>query len=304
MESLHARSQMTQNAARISVLVGLLLVTLQLFAYYMTNAMVILASVLESVMDTLASATALFALYTAHRPADHNHRYGHGKAEPLVTMGQAAFVAGSGIYFFFHAFGRLLKPEPISHNSLGVAVMVISTLVIIALLIYQRSVIARTQSMSIKADYLHYLNDVGVNAVVIIALLFGGAGYALWLDPLASMGIALYVLYSAFQLGHSAVGELMDVELPDDERAKISSIILAQQGVVALHDLRTRRSGPLVFIESHIEIPGHMSLLAAHDITDRIELALVEQFPHAHITLHQEPAGLDDARLDNKILQS
>jgi ferrous-iron efflux pump FieF len=298
----HERAELTQNAARISLLVGILLVAIQLYAYFMTNAMVVLASVLESVMDAIASATALFALHKAHRPADHNHRYGHGKAEPLVTMGQAAFVAGSGLYFFAESISRILRPEPIAHSGLGITIMIISSVMILVLLIYQHRVIRRTDSMSIKADFLHYVNDIVVNAVVIITLWLGTN--LLWLDGAASVIIAIYVLWSAWNLAKTATGELMDKELDEESREAITAILTAHPAVSDIHDLRTRRSGPDVFIDAHIEMPGDMTLQAAHHVTDELESTLLQKFPNAHIILHQEPAGIDDPRLDEKIRKS
>lgn len=295
------RSQLTTRAALISLAVAFVIIAMQLYAYYMTNAMVVLASVLESVMDAIASGTSLFALYTAHRPADHNHRYGHGKAEPLVAMAQAAFIAGSGIYFIIQAVSRIIDPEPVTHTGLGIAVMIISSLLIAALLIYQHKIVRRTDSLSIKADFLHYLNDIIVNAMVIVSLMLNGMRDWPWLDGAASVIIGSYILFAAWQLGKSAVGELMDVELSTEERQHILGIMQANRAVEGVHDLRTRRSGPDIFIEAHVEMAPHMSLQAVHHVTDMIENALRMEFPTAHITLHQEPAGIQDEKLDEAI---
>ncbi|HCM83844.1 MAG TPA: divalent metal cation transporter FieF, partial [Rhodospirillaceae bacterium] len=295
------RSHLTQRAAGISLFVALLIIAMQLYAYFMTNAMVVLASVLESVMDAIASATALFALHTAHRPADDNHRYGHGKAEPLVAMAQAAFLAGSGIYFIIQSASRIIHPEPIQQTDLGINIMLISSGIIIALLFYQHRIVLRTQSLSIKADFLHYLNDIIVNGMVILSLWLGSSRDWPWLDGTASIIIAVYILFSAYRLGKTAVGELMDIELGTADRQHILGIMQAHKAVEGVHDLRTRRSGPDIFIEAHVEMAPHMSLQAVHHVTDMIENALRMEFPTAHITLHQEPAGIQDEKLDEQI---
>lgn len=295
------RSQLTQRAAFISLLVAFVIIAMQLYAYYMTNAMVVLASVLESVMDAIASATALFALYTAHRPADHNHRYGHGKAEPLVAMGQAAFIAGSGIYFIIQSASRIINPEPVRETGFGITVMLISSALIVALLFYQHKIVLRTQSLSIKADFLHYLNDIIVNGLVMVSLWLGGSRDWPWLDGTASIIIASYIMFSAYRLGKTAVDELMDLELNTEHRQRILSIMKSHKAVEGIHDLRTRRSGPDIFIEAHVEMSAHMSLQAVHHVTDMIENALRMEFPTAHITLHQEPAGIQDEKLDEQI---
>lgn len=297
----HERSHLTQRAASISALVGALLVAIQLYAYFTTNALVILGSVLESVVDTIMSLTSLFALRTAHRGPDHNHRYGHGKAEPLVAMGQAAFVAGSGVYFILESIKRMMKPEIVESTTVGIWVMVISSLLILALLIYQNRVVNRTHSLSIKADFLHYLNDMVVNGVVIASLWLCCSLNYHWIDAAASIGIGIYVMFSAFRVGKTAAGELMDLELDDASRQTMLKIIRAHPSVSGVHDLRTRRSGPDVFIEAHVEMSGEMTLDAVHIVTDALEDSLREKFPTAHITLHQEPAGVNDHKLDEAI---
>ena len=294
----HERSHLTQKAACISSLVGLTLVAIQLYAYFTTNAMVILGSVLESIVDTLMSAVALLALRTAHRGPDHNHRWGHGKAEPLAAMGQATFVAGSGIYFILESIKRILKPESVTSAPLGIWVMVASSLLIFALLIYQHRIVDRTHSLSIKADFLHYLNDMVVNGVVIVSLWICCDLNYHWVDAVASILIALYILFSAYRLGRAAANQLMDLEMADDARAEILAVICAHPSVTGVHDLRTRQSGPDIFIEAHVEMPPTMTLTDVHLVTDAVESALHRKFPTAHIMLHQEPAGIQDQKLD------
>jgi len=300
--SHHERGHQTQKAALVSLGVGLSIIALQLFAYFQTNALVMLASMLESVGDAIAAATAFYALRIAHRAPDKNHRWGHGKAEPLVTLGQATFIAGSGIYFLIQSGARLLSPEPVEATGIGITIMVISSVLILALLIYQHRVVDRTHSMSIKADFLHYMNDMLVNVVVIVALLISGMGLE-WFDGAASLVISLYILYTAWKLACTAARELMDVEMDDEDRHIISEIILAHHGVSGMHDLRTRRSGPDVFIDAHVEMPGHLSLQEAHHVTEMLEEALLRRYPTARIILHQEPAGIDDEKLDEVIEQ-
>ncbi len=297
------RGHQTQKAALVSLAVGLTIIALQLYAYFQTNALVMLASMLESVGDAIAAATAFYALRVAHRAPDKNHRWGHGKAEPLVTLGQAAFVAGSGIYFLIQSFSRLLSPEPVESTPIGITIMVISSVLILALLIYQHRVVDRTHSMSIKADFLHYMNDMLVNIVVIISLLISGMGFDRF-DGAASMLISFYILFSAWKLARGAAEQLMDKEMKDEDRHIISEIILAHHGVSGMHDLRTRQSGPDVFIDAHVEMPGDLTLHDAHHITEMLEDALRRRYPTAQIILHQEPAGIEDHKLDEAIQQT
>jgi ferrous-iron efflux pump FieF len=199
------------------------------------------------------------------------------------------------------AIRRIANPEPIQSTTTGIVIMVISTMIILTLLAYQQHVIRRTNSMSIKADFLHYLNDMVVNGLVIFSLVLCCTLNYHWIDGVASIVIALYILFAAFCLGRDAAGELMDLELNDDARQKILKIIRATPLVSGVHDLRSRRSGPDVFIEAHVEMPANMTLHDAHEVTDQLEHALKVEFPNAHITLHQEPEGIADHRLDEII---
>lgn len=297
----HERGHLTQTAASISLAVALAIIAMQLFAYFQTNAMVMLASVLESVADAVASGMSLFALHAAHRGPDYNHRYGHGKAEPLVALAQAAFIAGSGIYFLLQAANRLINPQPVESATFGIVIMLASSALILGLLMYQHRIVRRTHSMSIKADFVHYMNDLVVNFVVIAALVMCRWSGWQWVDSASGILIAGYILCSAYPLGRRAANELMDLEMDDAARQRILKIIRANSAVSGVHDLRTRRSGPDVFIEAHVEMPPQMTLTEVHHVTDELEAALRKKFPTAYITLHQEPAGIQDHRLDKII---
>ena len=227
-------------------------------------------------------------------PPDREHRFGHGKAEPLAALGQSAFVAGSSIFLFVEAGHRLYAPQEISHVDWGIAVMAFSIVMTFALTRFQAYVVRHTKSVAIQADALHYLGDLLVNGAVIVALLLVSQLGWVYADPIFGIAIALYILYIAWRIVRHALDMLMDRELPDEARERIKQIALEDPKVLALHDLRTRSSGPRTFIQLHLEMDGEMSLTEAHQIADRVEAKLCAAFPEAEVLIHQDPYGLEE----------
>jgi ferrous-iron efflux pump FieF len=293
--------RLKRRATHVSVAVGVTLALAKLAAWLITGSVTILSSLLDSMVDVIASAITMMTVSHSLRPPDRSHRFGHGKAEPLGALAQAAFIGGSGLFIVFQAIDRFLDPKPPTGTSVGLAIMGVSILLTLGLVTYQHHVVRRTGSLAIAADRLHYSGDLLTNLAVVAALgLFEYTG-ALWLDPLVGIAIAGYLLANAAGIGRGAVDVLMDRELPAEDRRRIKEIVLAHDQVEGLHDLRTRSSGTTPIIALHLEVDGELTVNQAHDISDAVEISLRKAFPGAQITLHQEPAGLDDDRLDHII---
>jgi ferrous-iron efflux pump FieF len=263
----------------------------KLVAWGYSGSLSLLATLIDSSLDGLASLINLLAVRHALSPADREHRFGHGKAEALAGLGQAAFISGSAGFLLLEGIRRAINPEPILAHGLGIAVMVFSIAATLCLLAFQRHVIRRTGSMAISADALHYRTDLLVNASVIVALLLAARGWP-GFDALFAIGIALYILYSAWEIVRRAFDHLMDRELPDDEREQIKAIARSHQQVRGMHDLRSRRSGMDTFIQLHLELDDELSLLQAHEISDEVEARLLEVYPAAEIIIHIDPVSV------------
>jgi ferrous-iron efflux pump FieF len=241
----------------------------------------------------VASGLNLLAVRHALTPADEEHRFGHGKAEALAGLGQAAFIGGSAAFLLFQSLERLIKPEPVHESTLGLGVITASLVLTIALVLFQRYVIARTRSLAISADRLHYATDVATNLGVVLALVLAGLWGWQIADPLIGLAIALVIAWGSFSILRGSFDELMDREFDDAERARIKDIVNRHSAVVSLHDLRTRRAGHRSFIQLHLELPPTMSLLEAHRISDEVEDAIKAAFPDAEVLTHQDPAGVE-----------
>jgi ferrous-iron efflux pump FieF len=279
-----------------SMAVAFLLIVAKTLAWLITDSVSVLSSLLDSLLDLAASTVNFLAVRHALTPADREHRFGHGKAEPLAGLAQAAFITGSAVLLGLEAVHRLAQPQPIVHGEIGIAVMVASIVVTLLLVAFQRHVVRVSGSVAIGADALHYRSDVILNGSVIVSILLSKELGWPAADPLFGLAIAAYILYSAWNIVRASLDRLMDRELPDRDRVLIREIALRHPEIRAVHDLRTRSSGLDVFIQIHLEMDGGMSLARSHEISDDVERSILDAFPNAEVIIHQDPAGLAEPR--------
>lgn len=284
-------ARLMRLATYASSSVAVTLIVLKLVAWGFSDSISLLATLVDSTLDLLASLINLVAVRHALQPADKQHRFGHGKAEALAGLGQATFIAGSAIFLLLEAGRRFWLPVPVQAYELGIAVMFFSLVATIALVLFQRHVIRKTGSTAIKADALHYRTDILVNGSVILALWLSVQGWP-GFDPLFAVLIAIYILYSAREIIIESYEHLMDRELPDAEREQIKEIVHQHAEVRGMHDLRTRRSGTSTFMQLHLELDDDLLLTEAHKICDEVELLLQEAFPEAEIIIHTDPISV------------
>jgi ferrous-iron efflux pump FieF len=293
--------RLNELAAIASVGVAAILIGAKLAIWIATGSVAILGSLVDSGIDALASGVTFISIRQAAQPPDRAHRYGHGKAEAIGAFVQAGFVLGSAFFLANEAVRRLLSPQPLEQSGLGIAVLLLASLLTAALLGFQRYVVRRTGSIAIRADSLHYRSDLLMNLAVIAILVLTEATGSMLIDPLFGLALVLVLLLSVVAVARRALDMLMDRELPAAQRASIRTLALQHPKAHNVHDLRTRRAGSDVFIELHLELDGQLSLAQAHAITDEVEARIRAAFPSADIIVHQEPAGLADERLDHQI---
>ena len=293
-----------RRAVRWSIGVAAVLALTKLVASLMSGSVSLLASLADSMADVAASGLALWSVSVAHRPADEEHRFGHGKAEALSSLVQAAFVGTSGVFVLYTGVARLLDPRPLEQTTLAIAVMVVSMLGSGLVVTIQARVLRQVRSIAIEADSLHYKGDLFANASVIVAILLADHGGLAWADPVVGAAIAGYLFWSALRIVRGSIDLLMDRELPDEARARIEAIVAADPDARGLHDLRTRSLGHAAHVELHLELDGSLDLYRAHTITDRVGRAIEAAFPGSEVTIHNDPAGLREDRLDDRIAEA
>lgn len=284
-------AKLVKRAGLLAAVCATTLIIIKLFAWFVTGSASILASVTDSIMDLAATGVNLLAIRYALQPADKEHHYGHGKAESLAGLAQAAFIAGSVFLLFLHGADRLINPQPIKVAWVGLWVSGISIVLTFVLIMYQNYVVKLTDSIVIKADALHYRTDLILNTVVMIAIVLVWQGLW-WADGLFAMAVAIFIGKSAYELAMTAVNELLDHKLPDEEEEHIKETILSSDGVLGLHDLKTRKGGNTRFIEFHLELDDELSLYHAHEIAEQVEQKVASLFEQAHVISHLDPYSI------------
>lgn len=283
-----------RRAAIASLSVAAFMVAIKCFAYFTSCSVSVLASLADSALDLFASALNFLAIRSALTPADEEHRFGHGKAEPLAGLAQGAFIAGSALFLVIQAIMRLSTPEPVEDIGTAFAVMVVAIICTAGLVTYQRYVVRRTGSIAVGADQMHYLSDLATNLGVMIALgLVWGFGWQA-ADPIIAMIVAGILVWSAWGVFRQSYDQLMDHELPEEDRERIAAIVMHHPEVRSFHDLRTRSAGVHTFIQCHIELDPAMSLVRAHEVSDEVERELCAEFPKAEVIIHQDAAGMEE----------
>ncbi len=280
-----------RQASLFSLAVGIALSVMKLGVWSFTDSLSVLASMFDSFFDVMASLVNLLAIHFSLQPPDDEHRFGHGKIEDIAAFAQAAFIAGSGLFICIEGVKRLFFPEMVSHGAWGIAVMVVSIGLTLALVMFQRRVVSHTDSIAVRSDSFHYLTDLLGNAAVIVALVLASWLGVGWADPLFALLIAAYIFYGAWHIGQHAFQNLIDREFADSEREKILAVCRDHPEVRGVHELKTRRSGIYNFIQCHLVFDEDMSLRRAHLISDEVEVKLKELFPNLEVIIHQDPYG-------------
>ena len=265
-------------------------------AYFVTGSVALLTAVADSALDLFGSLGILLAVRWASSPADSQHRFGHGKAEPLAGLARAAFVFGSATLLLVEAIQRLISPEPLQATAWGLSAIATSIVLTAGLVIYQGRVLREVSSPALAADHLEYRADLFTNAGILAGLWISSATGWLWLDPVLALVIVAWICTNAAGIGREALNQLMDHELRPEERSELEDRCFSHPGVLAIHDLRTRLAGRDRFVEVHIELAPELSVVEAHQLIDAVEHQLRSHRPGTQVLAHMDPVGnVEDA---------
>lgn len=293
--SLSALSPETQALTRrvtaLSVAVAAILIVVKTLAWLASGSVAMLASLSDSGLDLVASLITFFAVRYAAEPPDAEHRFGHGKAEAFSSLMQGGLVFASGALIGQEAIRATLHPRPVEQGLVAMAVMGVSIILTLALIVAQSRVLKSTGSIAVSGDRAHYAADLGSNAVALIGI---GAASLLglsWIDAVAGLLVALWLIWGAIGVFREAAHQLMDRELPDEDRKRIVALVTEDPRMLGVHQLRTRASGPYVHIQMHADLEAGISLAEAHAVMVKAENRLLEAFPAADIIIHPDPRG-------------
>jgi ferrous-iron efflux pump FieF len=284
----------SSRAAIASVSLALVLLIAKAWAAYRTDSTAMLGSLADTALDVIASITTLVGVRIAAVPADTDHRFGHGKAEALVSLAQVVLITFSAIGILWRAIDRLMNGAETEAMGTGIAVSLLAIALTFVLLWYQRRVIERTGSVAIKTDNVHYKSDLMLNGAVIVALVLDQALHIAGSDAVFGIGIALWLMWGAYRASSEAIHQLMDREWPEGERQEFLAAAAQYDELRGLHDLRTRKSGTLRFVQFHVWVPADWTVQEAHDRLDHVEEQLQQRFPDTEILIHVDPEGQVD----------
>ena len=290
------RATLLRSATYASVGVAICLVLVKTWAWRATDSVSILSSLADSFLDVLASLLTFSAVRYSLQPPDHEHRFGHGKAEGLAALIQALVISGSGIFVGSEAVNRLISPAPIENPLAGIAVIVASTIITLALLSWQRYVSQETGSVAIAADAMHYRTDLILNLGVVAGVAMTTSSGLRWVDPAVGLAVAVYLIRGAWQIAAKSLDILLDREIPTADRDRIRDLATTHAKVLGFHDLRTRHGGSGYIVQFHLELEPRTSLLETHRILDEVEDWIEKAYPGCEIIIHPDPLGFDERR--------
>ncbi len=286
-----ARARLLRLATCASVSTAAVLVALKAWAWQITDSVSLLSSLADSGLDVLASLITFFAVRVSLKPADQEHRFGHGKAEGLAALAQSAIITASAVYVLAETVDRILNPAEVERPALGIAAMLASVALTLALVSVQAYVRRRTESAAIAADAMHYKTDLVINlgvAAAIAASTLPGGRFA---DPLVAVAVMAYLLFGVWKIARQALDILMDREIPDEHRGKIQRLAESHPQVRDIHDLKTRHGGSNYIVQFHVLLDASLNLAEAHEILDSVENRIRAEFPGCELLLHPDPEG-------------
>ena len=288
-----------KKATVVSSSVAAVLTLIKLAIGIASGSVAVLASAVDSVLDMFVSIFNYFAISNSEKPADRTFNYGRGKIEALASVIEGTIITISGLYLLYEAVKKAKSGEVSQYIDISIYVMIISLIITISLVIYLNFIAKKTNSMVIKADALHYKTDVFSNVAVLSSLLLVTfTGYEI-IDVFVGGGIALYIIYSAYELIHDGVLVLLDRAVDEELVSNIEKIIKDNKKVNAYHLLKTREAGHQTFVEVHLVFDCIITLMEAHKASDSIEYKIkkLDKKRDWIINIHMDP--YDDFKMND-----
>ncbi len=285
------QNQLIKNASYVSVATGVIIFLIKALGWANSQSISLFASLIDSLLDVTSSILNAIAIQIALSPPDEKHRFGHNKVQDLAIFAQSIFFISSGGFTLFISIKKLLSKQHIQNYEQGILSMILCSSICVALVLYQSYVIKKTQSSIIRSDRAHYLSDLLSNFGVIISII--GSNYYAYLDGIFGILISFYIMYAAYDLLKHSIGNLIDAEFTAKDKAIVFKIIKNDTAILGVHDMKTRYAGDKAFIQMHIDLDPHISLIEAHTISENLTHNLLEAFPNGEVIIHQDPIGHD-----------
>lgn len=287
------QARLMHLASYASVAVASILLVAKLLTWWKTDSLAMLSSFTDSVFDVLMSVVNMLAVRYALKPADEDHRFGHTSIEDIAGLAQCAFIFAGMAMIVLQSIERLANPHIVLSNpELGIGVSLLGMVLTTGLVLFQTYVTRRTKSLVIAADRMHYVGDILFNLGVLAAFVLSSFAGLPWADAAIAIVIALVVLRSTWPLGVRAFNNLMDREMPEDEKQTILTLIAGIPDIKGYHNLKTRYSGAKAFVQMHVDLDASLNFRESHAIVDKLEKAIMAAFPEADVIVHPDPIDL------------
>jgi cation diffusion facilitator family transporter len=288
--------QKVANLAFWAIIVAFLVMGLKFVAWRLTGSVALYSDALESIVNVIAAAAAFWAISVSHKPADHDHPFGHHKAEYFSAVLEGVLIGIAALLILAEVARNWASPPLLEQPWNGLAINGLAAVINAGFAILLIRTGRSERSPALVADGRHIMTDVATSVGVLAGLV--GVIVTGWrvLDPLMAMLVALNILWQGWKVVGSSLDGLMDRAVDTDEHMKIRDIIsVNSKGAIEVHDLKTRIAGRATFIEFHLVVDQRMSVGDSHVICDRIEEALKAEIPSVRVTIHVEPD--DEAKL-------
>jgi len=277
-------------AAMVSIAVAAVVMGLKYLAYWWTGSAALYSDALESIVNLVTAAVALYAIHIALQPADRQHQFGHHKAEYFSAVIEGVLIVVAALLILHEAYDAYIRPRTLNDLAAGLGVNAIATAVNAGWCAFLIRWGRRQRSPALVADGWHLLTDVFTSVGVLIGLVLASLTGWQFLDPLLAALVALNILWAGWRLVRESVSGLMDEAVTSEVARRIREVIAANaEGAIEAHDVKTRTAGRVTFIEFHLVVPGNMTVATSHQICNRLEVALTEAVHGAEVLIHVEP---------------
>ena len=290
---LEDSARITRRITAMAVIIGVTLAIGKWFVWQESHSVGILSSLVHSGLDLFGAVSSFIAVRYAARPPNGKYRFGRGKAESFSAVFQVCLIVMGAAHLIEEVFHRMSHSHELQQGGFAIAMMLVFIALTIWLLIAQSWAIRATGSIAVRGDRAHYLADLFANIFVILGLALSTYTSFIWADALVGGLMALWLLWTAFKIARLAWSQLMDQELNDQERALITKLALQDPKVKAVHDLRTRASGPHIHIQMRLDLDDAISLSDTHDIVLAAEQRMMAAFQAADILIYPHPVSCD-----------
>ena len=279
-----------RQTAFTAILVGIVVLLVKLFAYFVSNSVALLSDALESIVNIAASVLMFCSVFISEKPADEDHNYGHERIENLSCMTEGLLIVAAALLIVYTAAGRLFAAADLLEVNLGIGISMLATGLNAGLSFFLARAAKKSGSAALEGDSKHLLSDVISSVGVWLGLFVAElTGWSI-LDPVLAFIVAALIVRIGAGLIWSSSTNLMDRSCPKEEKKIIEVLLRHKPNFFDFHELKTRRHGNRVFSELHLTVLGSLSVEEAHNLADHLEEELKKEMPLISLTIHLEPA--------------